>query len=102
MGQRAMLPTKLLLLLTFVFWPSRCSGGGGGGWFTTDLRDISQCSYYMPGPGLPHPAGDVPGVQGGVVGENLIIISVAVPVNCSSCIFTIIEGKAELQLFTKN
>ena len=90
MGQRAMFPTKVLLLLTFVFWPSRCSGGGGGGgggWFTTDLRDISNWSNHMTGPGLPHPAGDVPAVQSGVVGENLIIISVVVLVNCSSCIF---------------
>ena len=59
-------------------FPTRSSG---------DLRDISQRGHNVETSGLAHPAGDVPAVQSRVVGENLVIVSVAVLVNCSSCIF---------------
>ena len=63
---------------------SSTSSCGGGGWWT-DLRDICYCSHNVPGPRLPQPARDVPGVQWGVVSENLVIVMVSVTITCPSC-----------------
>ena len=60
----------------------------------------------MPGPGLPQPAGDVPGVEGRVVGENLVIVDIFVHnVICPSCTYKYMQltiVKYEDKLFTEN